>query len=77
MGMCASACGHVGCGRHGGCAAGVHHNAATDHSFAMELDTQRVWDYTGDGYVHRLMTNQQDGKIVEFPNAAASSASAL
>ena len=41
-------CGHVGCGRYTGCGAGVHHNTATDHSFAMELATQRVWDYKGD-----------------------------
>ena len=65
-------CGNIGCGRYNGEHAKQHH-AETGHTYALELETQRVWDYTGDGYVHRLMTNQQDGKIVEFPNAAASS----
>ena len=38
----------------------------------MELETQRVWDYAGDGYVHRLIQNKADGKLVELPSAAAS-----
>lgn len=33
----------------------------------MDLDTQRVWDYAGDGYVHRLIQNKSDGKLVELP----------
>lgn len=38
----------------------------------MELETQRVWDYAGDGYVHRLIQNKADGKLVELPSAASS-----
>ncbi len=37
----------------------------------MELQSQRVWDYAGDGYVHRLITNARDGKLVEFPDPRA------
>jgi len=33
-----------------------------------------VWDYAGDGYVHRLIQNKADGKLVELPSAATSSA---
>ncbi|CAB4407357.1 unnamed protein product [Rhizophagus irregularis] len=33
-----------------------------------ELETQRVWDYAGDGYVHRLIQNKTDGKLVELPS---------
>ncbi|ONH77818.1 RING finger protein ETP1 [Pichia kudriavzevii] len=33
----------------------------------MESNTQRVWDYAEDGYVHRLVQNEADGKIVELP----------
>ena len=62
-------CGHVGCGRYSGCGSSVHHNALTDHNFAMELATQRVWDYKGDNYVHRLIQNKVDGKLVELPDA--------
>jgi BRCA1-associated protein len=41
--------------------------------YALELETQRVWDYAGDGYVHRLIQNKADGKLVELPSAATSS----
>jgi len=60
-------CGHVGCGRYG-CGAGVIHNERTGHNFAMELGSQRVWDYAADGYVHRLIQNRVDGKLVELPH---------
>jgi len=41
--------------------------------YALELETQRVWDYAGDGYVHRLIQNKADGKLVELPSASMSS----
>lgn len=31
----------------------------------MLLGTNRVWDYAGDNFVHRLMQNKGDGKLVE------------
>lgn len=34
----------------------------------MELETQRVWDYVSNQYVHRLIQDQKDGQIVEFPS---------
>lgn len=37
----------------------------------MDLQTQRVWDYQGDNYVHRLIQNKADGKLVELPSAGA------
>ncbi|CEI87965.1 hypothetical protein RMCBS344292_02370 [Rhizopus microsporus] len=38
----------------------------------------RIWDYLGDGYVHRLLQNMVDGAIVELPpNEANSSKSSL
>ena len=61
-------CGHVGCGRyHGGHA--FEHFQATQHAYAMELATQSVWDYVGDGYVHRILQNMSDGKLVEAPSS--------
>ncbi len=69
-------CGHVGCGRYTGCGSGVHHNEATGHNFAMELATQRVWDYSGDNYVHRLIQNKVDGKLVELPDPHGGGSSA-
>jgi len=39
----------------------------------MELETQRVWDYAGDAYVHRLIQNRHDGKLVELPSIGSTS----
>lgn len=47
-------CGNVGCGRYGRAHAHQHYTRTT-HLYALELETQRVWDYAGDGYVHRLI----------------------
>ncbi|KAF8631892.1 hypothetical protein AX15_002153 [Amanita polypyramis BW_CC] len=64
-------CGNIGCGRYGRAHAQAHYQA-TSHLYALELETQRVWDYAGDGYVHRLIQNKADGKLVELPSAASS-----
>jgi len=39
----------------------------------MDIETQRVWDYASDGYVHRLIQNKSDGKLVELPSALVAS----
>ncbi|KAF8495583.1 hypothetical protein JB92DRAFT_2992620 [Gautieria morchelliformis] len=63
-------CGNVGCGRYGRAHAHAHYELTT-HLYALELETQRVWDYAGDGYVHRLIQNKADGKLVELPSASS------
>lgn len=63
-------CGHVGCGRYGPGHAYRHYEETT-HLFSLDLATQRVWDYAGDGYVHRLI-QKSDGKVVELPSATSS-----
>ncbi|EXX79614.1 Etp1p [Rhizophagus irregularis DAOM 197198w] len=60
-------CGNIGCGRYQEAHA-YHHYKETFHLYALELETQRVWDYAGDGYVHRLIQNKTDGKLVELPS---------
>ncbi|EME28802.1 BRCA1-associated protein [Galdieria sulphuraria] len=60
-------CGHVGCGRYVEFHALVHFKESS-HTFAMELESGRVWDYVGDNYVHRLIVNKTDGKLVELPS---------
>lgn len=62
-------CGNIGCGRYGRAHAHAHYERTT-HLYALELETQRVWDYAGDGYVHRLIQNKTDGKLVELPSAS-------
>lgn len=60
-------CGNIGCGRYAAGHAQLHFDS-TKHNYAMEVETQRVWDYMGDNYVHRLVQNKTDGKLVEIPN---------
>ncbi|KAK3333399.1 hypothetical protein B0T19DRAFT_368796, partial [Cercophora scortea] len=60
-------CGKVGCGRYKGGHAKDHWKE-TAHSFSLELETQHVWDYAGDMWVHRLIRDKGDGKVVELPS---------
>ncbi|KAJ3106820.1 hypothetical protein HDU97_005532 [Phlyctochytrium planicorne] len=53
------------------------HYEETSHPFALEIETQRVWDYAGDGYVHRLIQNKADGKLVELPPPSMDSDNAV
>lgn len=52
-------CGNIGCGRYDGAHAFAHYEE-TSHCYAMDLSTQHVWDYAGDGYVHRLIQSKPD-----------------
>lgn len=60
-------CGRIGCGRYEGKHAFKHYESS-GHTFAMDLNTKRVWDYVGDGYVHRIL---QDNGQAEKENARA------
>ncbi|KAJ7734573.1 hypothetical protein DFH07DRAFT_706668, partial [Mycena maculata] len=64
-------CGNIGCGRYGRAHVQAHYQSTT-HLYALELETQHVWDYMGNGYVHRLIQNKADGKLVELPSASSS-----
>ncbi|CAH0595549.1 unnamed protein product [Chrysodeixis includens] len=56
-------CGHVGCGRYENGHAAKHF-LASNHTYALQLGSNRVWDYAGDNFVHRLVQNKADGKLV-------------
>ena len=43
----------------------LQHYEETLHAYALDTETQHVWDFCGGGYVHRLLQNLEDGKIVE------------
>ncbi|KAF1950966.1 zf-UBP-domain-containing protein [Byssothecium circinans] len=62
-------CGNIGCGRYDSAHAFAHYEA-TSHTYAMDVVSQHVWDYAGDGYVHRLIQNKADGKLVDLPASA-------
>ena len=44
----------------------IEHWKETQHCYSLELETQKVWDYAGDNYVHRLIQSKTDGKLVEY-----------
>lgn len=67
--MCIT-CGHVACGRYINGHA-YDHFSETQHTYAMQLTDNQVWDYAGDNYVHRLLANKTDGKPVEVEGADA------
>lgn len=48
-------CGHIGCGRYADGHHAIEHFRETQHAYSMNLQTQRVWDYAGENYVHRLI----------------------
>lgn len=52
-------CGNTGCGRYDDAHAYAHYED-TSHCYAMDISTQHVWDYAGDGYVHRLIQNKPE-----------------
>ncbi|XP_055330227.1 BRCA1-associated protein-like isoform X2 [Paramacrobiotus metropolitanus] len=58
-------CGHVGCGRNSGKHALVHFEE-TQHPYVYNIKTQRVWDYVGDDYLHRLIQRHSVDKMVEM-----------
>ncbi|KAJ8933764.1 hypothetical protein NQ314_013797 [Rhamnusium bicolor] len=40
------------------------HYRESGHCYALQLGSHRVWDYKGDNFVHRLLQNKADGKLV-------------
>lgn len=44
----------------------VRHWKDTQHCYSLDLETQRVWDYVGDSYVHRLNQSKSDDKLVKL-----------
>ncbi|RCN45602.1 zinc finger, C3HC4 type [Ancylostoma caninum] len=58
-------CGNIGCGRYAEGHA-YRHFELTSHTFCLQVGGQRVWDYAGDNYVHRLIQSDTEGKVVEY-----------
>lgn len=61
-------CGNLGCGRYDSAHAYAHYEE-TSHCYAMDISTQHVWDYAGDGYVHRLIQSKPDTRLTEMPSS--------
>ncbi|CAN6241130.1 unnamed protein product [Urochloa humidicola] len=58
-------CGFVGCGRYQEGHAKQHWKD-TQHCYSLDLETQRVWDYVGDSFVHRINHSKSDAKNAKF-----------
>jgi hypothetical protein len=52
-------CGFIGCGS-SNCHHIRDHYESLLHAYAMNVENGRVWDFAGDGYVHRLIMQQSD-----------------
>lgn len=59
---CCLICGTVGCGRYQNGHA-VNHFQETRHRYSLELESQRIWDYYMDKWVHRLIFGQSKAPI--------------
>ena len=58
----------MGCGRYKGGHAKEHWKESA-HNFALEIETQHVWDYAEDAWVHRLIREKGDSKVIELPSS--------
>lgn len=58
-------CGHVGCAWHQGGHAESHYSV-TKHSYALNLCTNRVWDFDGGKFVKRSMKRKAKSLFDEF-----------
>ena len=59
---CCLICGNIGCNRYQNGHA-VTHFKETNHNYSLELESQRIWDYTLDKWVHRLILRQNSTPI--------------
>ena len=55
--------------------AGQHYRE-TLHAYALDTETQHVYDFVGQGWVHRLAQSKDDGKLVELTDIHAVTTSA-
>ena len=59
---CCLICGNIGCSRYQNGHAVTHFND-TKHNYSLELESQRIWDYSLDKWVHRLIIGQNSSPI--------------
>ena len=59
---CCLICGNIGCGRYQNGHA-VAHFKETNHRYSLELESQRIWDYSYDKWVHRVIIGQNSTQI--------------
>ena len=50
------------------------HYDESHHAYALEIKTQRIWSYEDDMYIHRLIRDNADGRLVELPSLSSTHA---
>ncbi len=65
-------CGFTGCGATHGPFHIQAHYAQTLHAYAMNTENRRVWDFAGEGYVHRLILNGPPSSALETATSSSS-----
>lgn len=60
----------MGCGRYFKRHA-VDHFDKTGHTFSIELNTSRIWNYRGDNYVHRMIKANTDNSLHRYEDQIA------
>lgn len=56
-------CGFIGCGKYRDSHIQRHYDEHL-HTYAMNTESGRVWDFAGDGYVHRLILSESDESLI-------------
>ena len=59
---CCLICGNIGCSRYQNGHAKTHFKE-TNHNYSLELESQRIWDYSLDKWVHRIILGQNSAPI--------------
>ena len=62
---CCLICGNIGCGRYQNGHA-VEHFKETEHRYSLELESQRIWDYIYDKWVHRVILGQNNATPINL-----------
>jgi hypothetical protein len=71
-------CAHLGCGRYasGGGQHAFAHGSASGHTYAMEVTLGAIWDYSSDGYIHRVHGHAASAAATAAAAAAAAASAA-
>ena len=60
-------CGFIGCGLENKYDShNVEHYEKSHHIYSIEIETKFVYDHSKQTYVHRLLQNSEDGKLMEM-----------
>ena len=60
---CCLVCGYIGCNRYQEQHA-MNHYKTTHHRYSIELNTQRIWDYLTDSWIHRVINSNEGSNTI-------------